>query len=162
MPVEKEPLVVRSDARIGARRLVPRRVRYQLARFCEWEKETPEEYQYRISSASLAQAHQQGLKVSQLLSLLNRYAKTMPPSLVKALERWDKNGSEARLEQMVVLRVASVEVLQALRKSRANRFLGEPLGPTTIAVKAGAIDKVLGALAELGYLGEIRGVLDAS
>jgi hypothetical protein len=162
MPVEKEPLAVRSDARIGARRLVPRRVRYQLARFCEWEKETPEEYQYRISSASLAQAHQQGLKVSQLLSLLNRYAKTMPPSLVKALERWDKNGSEARLEQMVVLRVASVEVLQALRKSRANRFLGEPLGPTTIAVKAGAIDKVLGALAELGYLGEIRGVLEAS
>jgi len=156
-PLEEEPLVARSDARISARRLVPRRVRYQLARFCEWEKETPDEYQYRISSTSLSRARQQGLTVSQLLAILNRHAKAVPPSLIKALERWDKQGSEARLEKMVVLRVASEEILLALRKSRAGRFLGEPLGPSTIAVKPGAIEKVLGALAELGYLGEIRG-----
>jgi hypothetical protein len=157
LPLEEEPLVARSDARLSAKRLVPRRVRYQLARFCEWEKETPDEYQYRISSASLSRARQQGLTVSQLLSVLNRYAKAVPPSLIKALERWDKQGSEARLEKMVVLRVASEDILQALRKSRASRFLGEPLGPTTIAVKPGAIEKVMGALAELGYVGEIRG-----
>ena len=156
MPVEDEPLVVRSDARLGVRRLVPRRVRYQLARFCEWGKETPEEYQYLISSASLTNARKQGLTVSQLLALLNRYAKAVPPSLVKALERWDKTGSDARLEKLVILRVTSIEVLQALRNSRASRFLGEPLGPTTIAIKPGATQKVLGALAELGYLGEIR------
>jgi hypothetical protein len=156
-PLQEEPLVARSDARISARRLVPRRVRYQLARFCEWEKETPDEYQYRISSTSLSRARQQGLTVSQLLTLLNRYAKAVPPSLIKALERWDKQGSEVRLEKMVVLRVASEDILLALRKSRASRFLGEPLGPSTIAVKPGAIEKVLGALAELGYLGEIRG-----
>lgn len=159
-PLEEEPLVARSDARISARRLVPRRVRYQLARFCEWEKETPEEYQYRISSASLLRAMQQGLTVSQLLSLLNRYAKAVPPSLIKALERWDKQGSQVRLEKMVVLRVASEDILLALRKSRANRFLGEPLGPSTIAIKPGAIEKVLDALAELGYLGEIRGDIE--
>jgi len=156
-PIEEEPLVARSDARISARRLVPRRVRYQLARFCEWEKETPDEYQYRISSTSLSRARQQGLTVSQLLTILNRYAKAVPPSLIKALERWDKQGSEVRLEKMVVLRVASEDILNALRKSRAGRFLGEPLGPSTIAVKPGAIEKVLGILAELGYLGEIRG-----
>ncbi len=157
LPLEKEPLVARSDARISARRLSPRSLRYQLARFCEWEKETPDEYQFRISQASLARAQVQGLKVSQLIAMLNRYAKVVPPSLVKALERWDKQGSEARMEKMVVLRVSSEEILQALRKSRASRFLGEPLGPATIAIKPGAMDKVLGALAELGYLGEIRG-----
>lgn len=156
-PLEEEPLIVRSDARISARRLVPRRVRYQLARFCEWEKETLDEYQYRISSPSLSRARQQGLTVTQLLAMLNRYAKAVPPSLIKALERWDKQGSEAKLEKTVVLRVASEDILLALRKSRASRFLGEPLGPSTIAVKPGAIEKVLGALAELGYLGEIRG-----
>jgi hypothetical protein len=107
-------------------------------------------------------AHQQGLTVSQLLVLLNRYAKAMPPSLVKALERWDKNGSEARMERLVILRVTSMEVLQALRKSRAGRFLGEPLGPTTIALKPGATQKVLAVLAELGYLGEIRGDVEGS
>ena len=78
LPVEAEPLVVRSDARFSARRLVPRRARYQVARFCEWVKETPEEYQYRISPASLARARQQGLTVSQLLSLLNRYGESSP------------------------------------------------------------------------------------
>ena len=150
------PVLVRSDARLSVRRLVPRRVRYQLARFCEWGKETPDEYQYQITSASLAIAKKQGLTVSQLLALLNRYAKVIPPSLVKALERWEKTGSDARLENLVILRVTSIEVLQALRNSRASRFLGEPLGPTTIVIKPGAAQKILGALAELGYLGEIR------
>jgi hypothetical protein len=162
MPQEDESLVVRSDARVSVKRLVPRRVRYQLARFCEWSKETPDEYQYQISSASLTRAKKQGLTVSQLLALLNRSAKAVPPSLVKALERWENVGTEARLEKMVILRVASAEVLQSLRNSRASRFLGEPLGPTTIAIKPGATQKVLGILAELGYLGEIREGVEGS
>ncbi|HEX9090185.1 MAG TPA: helicase-associated domain-containing protein [Anaerolineales bacterium] len=157
IPAEEEPLIARSDARISARRLVPRRVRYQLARFCDWEKETPDEYLYQVSVGSLTRARQQGLTVSQLLALLNRHSQAVPPSLLKALERWDKQGSEARLEKLVILRVTSAEVLQALRKSRASRFLGEPLSLTTIAIKPGATQKVLAALAELGYLGEIRG-----
>jgi hypothetical protein len=159
-PREDEPLVVRSDLRISARRRVPRRVRYQVSRFCDWEKETADEYRYRISPLSLSRARQQGLSVSQLLLLLNRHAKAVPPNLIKALERWDKQGSEARLEKMVVLRVASEDILQALRKSRASRFLGEPLGPTTIAIKPGAVEKVLGVLAESGYMGEVRGEVD--
>jgi hypothetical protein len=61
---------------------------------------------------------------------------------------------------MVVLRVVSEDILVALRKSHASRFLGESLGPTAVAVNTGAIDKVMGALAELGYLGEIRGDID--
>ncbi len=157
LPQEKEPVIARSDARLSARRLVPRGVRYQLARFCEWEKETPDEYRYQVTPGSLARAKQQGLKVSQLVSLLNRNAKAVPPSLLKALERWEKTGSAARLEKMVVLRVSSEEVLQALRNSRASRFLGEPLGPAAIAIQPGAAGKLLAVLAELGYLGEIRG-----
>jgi hypothetical protein len=156
IPSEEETLLVRSDARVSVKRLVPRRVRYQLARFCEWGKETPDEYQYQISSASLTHARKQGLTVSQLLLLLNRNAKAIPPSLVKALERWDKTGSEVRVEKLVILRVSSADVLNSLRNSHASRFLGEPLGPTTIVIKPQATQKVLGALAELGYLGEIR------
>lgn len=160
LSLEKERLAVRSDAHIGARKLVPRAVRYQLARFCEWEKETLDEYLYKISPASLGRARKQGLNVSQLITILNRYAKAVPPSLIKALERWDEQGSEAWMQKTIVLRVSSEEILQALRKSRASRFLGEPLSSVTIAVKPGAIDKVLGALAELGYLGEVRGDAD--
>jgi hypothetical protein len=154
--VEQEFLAVRSDAQVSARRLVPRRVRYQVSRFCQWDKETPDEYQYRITPASLQRGVKQGLTVSQLTVLLTRSAKAVPPSLVKALERWEQHGVEVRLEQVVVLRVVSEEVIQALRKSRASRFLGEVLGPTSIAIKPGAVDKVRGVLAELGYLGELR------
>jgi hypothetical protein len=56
---------------------------------------------------------------------------------------------------LLVLRVASPDVLQALRASRAARFLGDPLGPTTIVVKPGAAEKVLAALADIGCLGAI-------
>ena len=45
-------------------------------------------------------------------------------------------------------------MLQRLRSSRAARFLGDPLGPTTVIVKPGAASKVLSILAEMGYLGE--------
>ena len=82
-------------------------MRYQLARFCEWGKETPDEYQYQINAASLRNARNQGLTVNQLLTLLNRYSKAVPPSLVKALERWDKMGSEARLETVLILKATS-------------------------------------------------------
>ena len=89
-------------------------------------------------------------------NLLRRHAESMPPTLVRALERWEEQGSAARLESLEVLRFSSPEVLQALRQSRASRFLGEPLGPAAIAIRPGSAEKVLAALAELGYLGEIK------
>jgi hypothetical protein len=152
--VEDEEIFVNSDARIRIPRLAPRRARYQVARFCTWDGGDEGAYKYNINPSSLARAQQSGLRIEHLLSLLHRYAKSVPPSLVKALERWEQHGTEARLEQTVILRLRSPEMLQALRKSRAARFLGDPLGPTVISVKPGAADKVLAILAELGYLGE--------
>ena len=156
LPEEQAAIIVRSNARLHAPRRLPALARYQLARFCEWEKEDEQAYTYRLTPASLERARQQGLTVGHLLSLLRRHAEAMPPTLVKALERWDAQGSAARLETLLVLRVGSPEVLQALRQSKAARFLGEPLGPATIAIKPGAAEKVLAALAELGYLGELK------
>ena len=53
-----------------------------------------------------------------------------------------------------MLRVTSPDVMDKLRKSRATRFLGEPLSPTAVIVKPGAWEKVMSALTELGYLAE--------
>jgi hypothetical protein len=80
----------------------------------------------------------------------------VPPALVKALERWEERGTEARLGRLVVLRLSSPGILQELRSSRAARFLGDPLGPTAIIVKPGARDKVLAALAEMGLLADVH------
>jgi hypothetical protein len=156
LPVEESPLQVRSDARLVVPRLAPRALRYQLARFGVWEKETPDHYQYRLTPASLLRARQQGLTTNHLLSLLRRHAPTISPSLVKAIEHWERNGLEVRLGTLSVLRLSTPELLQTVRSSRLARFLGEPLGSTAVIVKTGAMDKVLAGLAEMGYLGEIE------
>lgn len=156
LPLEQEKLKPVSGARLRLTRLVPRAVRYQVARFCEWEDEQPEAYRYRLTPASLARARQQGLTVSHLLALLRRHAAAIPPTLAKALERWEQYGAEASVEQVTVLRLSSPELLQTLRASRAARFLGDPLGPTTVIVRPGAAEKVLALLAEMGYLGEFK------
>jgi hypothetical protein len=134
----------------------PRSVRYQAARFCQWQPVDHNVYRYRITSASLEQANGAGLRASHLLALLRRYAPQVPPSLARALERWEERGCEARLDRLVVLRVRNPEILQAMQKTRVARFLGEPLGPAAVVVKTGAAEKIVAALAELGYLSEVE------
>jgi hypothetical protein len=159
LPVEDQLVLVGSDARLRVPALAPRAVRYQLARFGLWEAQKNGVYVYRITPASLARARQQGLQMGHLLGLLRRYAQAFPPNLAKALERWNEVGSEARIQEAVVLRLASPELLQTLRASRAARFLGEPLGPAAVMIKPGAWRKVTEVLVELGYLseGEVEG-----
>ena len=167
---EKGKIAIASNGKITVARLAPRVVRYQIARFCEWDDaglDTPpagahgfsasgDNYVYHISARSLKHANEQGLKASQLLSLLARHTNgNVPPTLVKSLNRWEANGSEARAESQVILRLTRPEVLEELRASKAARFLGDPLGPTAVIVKPGALSKVEAVLAEMGLLLEI-------
>jgi hypothetical protein len=153
--IEKGKLTVVSNGYISVPRLVPRVARYLISRFCEWEQAKPDEYRYRVTIGSLEKAGEQGLKVRSLLSLLARNAASeIPPAFIKALKRWQLNGTEARVEVQAILRVTRPEVLDELRKSKAGRFLGDALGPVTVIVKPGAQSKVLAALAELGLLAE--------
>ncbi|MBN1305963.1 MAG: helicase-associated domain-containing protein [Anaerolineales bacterium] len=155
----KEPaqakIHVSSNGRISVPRLASRTARYLIARFCEWE-EIRNDYHYHVTPASLVRAGKQGLKVEHLLALLAKHTSgNIPPVLITALKRWEQNGTEARVEPRLVLRVSRPEVLEELLKSKAVRFLGEPLGPTVVIVKAGAQSKVIAALAELGLLAEV-------
>jgi hypothetical protein len=157
LPEDDQKVLARSDGRLVLSRRVPRSVRYQVARFCEWGGLKREGYIYQISPGSLKHAEETGLSVNQLLTLLRKYAELVPPNLVTALERYEQYGRQARMEQVLVLRLSSPRILEELRASRAARFLGDPLGPTTVIVKSGAREKVLAALLEMGYLGEILG-----
>jgi hypothetical protein len=145
---------VRSDGRVGIPRLVKRAVRYQVARFCQWVEEVGEEYRYRLTPSSLEFAREQSLEVRHLLALLRNHAETIPPNVLESLNRWEKYGTQARMERVTVLRLGSAELLQTLRQSRAARFLGDPLGPASVVVKPGAQENVLAFLMEMGYLGE--------
>jgi len=131
----------------------PRAVRYQLARFCAWESIKKDRFNYRITPASLAKAEAHDLNITQLLTLLRKHcAIQLPPNLVQSLENWQAHGTQARIEDVQVLRLKSPELLKALRASHAARYLGDPLGPTSVIVKRGAWQKVIDALAEMGYL----------
>jgi hypothetical protein len=153
---EDGKLTVASNGRISVPRSAPRAARYQIARFCEWDAARPDEYRYRATVSSLKAAAEQGLKASHLLSLLAKHSGgQVPPAFIKALQRWETQGTEARLENVTVLRVSRPEVLAELKASPAARFLGEQLGPTAIVIRTGAGPKVLAALAELGLLADV-------
>ncbi|MFC2026153.1 helicase-associated domain-containing protein, partial [Chloroflexota bacterium] len=130
LQIEENPIVVDTQARLVLQSNVPRAVRYQVARFCSWEYQLDGTYHYRLTPASLEAARQGGLLVHHLMALLDRYAKVVPPNIIKALTQWGKNGSQARMERHMVLRLSSPDMLSEVRKSRASRFLGDPLGPT--------------------------------
>jgi hypothetical protein len=154
---EERKLNISSQGVLSVPRLAPRVIRYQVSRFCEWDEPKEDVYRYRLSTRSLGRAKEQGLKVEHLLALLAKYADAgVPPTLVKALKRWEVNGTEARVQTQVILKVSKPEVLEELRKSRAAKFLGEVLSPRTAIVKGGAAQKVMEVLMELGIVGEAR------
>jgi len=155
LPLENAPIRVSADGRLKIPVLAPRTLRYQISRFCQWDSESAEEYRFRLTPATLERARQQGLRTAHLLNLLRRGATSpLPPALEQALERWEKLGTQATLDQVTLLRLAAPEMLAALRKSRAARHLGEALSPNVVVIRAGGEEAVRQALAELGYLTE--------
>jgi hypothetical protein len=154
---ENGKISVSSNGKIIVERTAPRAVRYQIARFCEWDEPKGDQYKYHVTAGSLTHAKEQGLKAEQLLSLLVKHTNgKVPPPLVGALKRWEANGTEARVETHVVLRLSKPEVLDEMRKSRAGKFLGEVLSPTAVLVKSGAVQNVMEAMIELGLFAEIH------
>ena len=151
---ETEPLALRSDGRIFAAWRTPRTVRYHLTRFADWESASGRGYHFRLSAAALARAAEQHLQPQQVLGLLRQYATVVPPAVAQAIQRWEAHGPQARVRALTVLQVSDPAILEALRRSRAARYLGESLNPTTVVVPTEARHPLLTTLAELGYFGE--------
>ena len=153
---EEDPVHITSDGKLIISRKTSRAARYQISRFCEWESEKPDGYLYKITPDSLEKAQKQQLAPAHLLKLLQNHASAdIPPSLKKALNRWQKFGKQANLKRFYLLQVSSPEILQELKGGSAGRFIEEILNPTTAIVKPGAIDKIQAELVSLGYLTEI-------
>jgi len=152
-PLEEESVQVLSDGTLMMTPRAPRAVRYQVARFCEWMEENEDLYTYRLTPASLERASKQGLKVVHLFALLKRHASAaLPLVLAQSLEHWEKYGVQSSMGHYSVLRVNTPDILAALQQTRAARYLGDQLNPTTIIVKTGGEEAVRKALADKGYL----------
>ena len=156
LPLETERVRVTTEGRINVPRLAPRSLRYQVARFTDWLAIEKEEYPYILSPDALERARRQGLHSNHLIHLLRKHsANQVPPSIIQFLDRWERYGVQAKIESVRLLRVSSPEVLAALRKTRAARYLDEQLTAVVVSLKPGSAEHVLRALAEIGYLGEI-------
>jgi len=153
---ERQKLLLRSDGRIIAPWDSPRVARYHIARFAIWEGVDQSGYRFRLNAEALERAQAQGIRPAQVRALLQKYAQVVPPAVLQALERWETHGTQAFIRPMMVLQVRDPALLEALRRSRAARFLGPVLGPTAVAVRAEAAPQVLAVLAELGYFGKIE------
>jgi hypothetical protein len=150
-----DPVQLRSQGEIHITKAVPRKARYLIARFCDWHPVKADAYQYRLSPRSLKKAEEQDLRVPHLLALLKNYAEAIPPNLLAALERWEKSGSQATIEPRTVLRLGSPAILKALKSSRAERYILEQLGPTSVIIHPDSESKVAQALMELGFFVDV-------
>lgn len=157
-PDEKEvtvPPVVQPDATILVPFNTERQHRFQIARVAEpLPVEPGKPFGYRLSPASLELARSQGIEPDRVLQFLEKTSgRAIPGSTKRAVERWTEKGTEARLEQVIVLRVKDAEILDKLQSNPKTRpFFGERLGDLAVTIREEAWEDFRNAAAQLGLL----------
>lgn len=164
-PVEQEahaPLVVQPDGTLVVSARTRRIDRFQAARVSEMLPLQPDKpFVYRLTPSALTRARQQGIKLHKVVQFLERAGeRPLPASTKRALERWGEEGVEASIEQAIVLRVKSAEILDKLRSHPKTRpLIGESLGELAVVVNAGHWDELCRVAAQLGLLLDTPGSL---
>lgn len=150
------PLLVQPDASILAPLQASRYARFQIMRVAEPDPVQPgKPYVYRLTPRALQAATEQGIVPQRVLQFLSEAGgnRPLPPGLQRAVERWAERGAEARLQQVVVLRVQAAEVLDKLRQNPKTRpFIGESLGDLAAVVRREDYRKLQQLAAQLGLL----------
>jgi hypothetical protein len=142
---------ISSRGRLRFARSAPRALRYQIARFADWNASEEGSYSYSLSPKALQRARDQGLQVNQIRSLLEETGAEIPPSLTDALDRFAAQGIEAQIERLCLLRTESPAVMDELRENRSTRrFIKEVLGPQIARVEEGQVPRLLEAALQAG------------
>lgn len=155
-PIEHFSVQADATVHIGVDR---RYDRFQLARVADPIDLDRDTYRYRLTPSSLARAASQKIDAAQVIDFLSRTAgQNVPPSLIKAIERWAKKGAEVQVEQAVIVRVKDAAILKRLQESpRTRGFPLEVLGPTAARIQARDWPKLVSVLAQAGVLVDQRG-----
>jgi hypothetical protein len=151
---QENHITIQPDGRLTVPRATALATRYQIARIAAWMGLDELGYHFCLTPSSLQRAQEQGLRVGQVSTILRQAAGgKLPPSLRRALLRWESHGREARLERLLVLRLQDPSLLERLRKERSTaRYLGEMLGPTSVLVRERDWKPLARAAARLGLL----------
>lgn len=153
-----EPITVQADATLLVSPYSDRYQRFQAARLAEpTPAEVGQPYLYRLTPRSLDMAREQGITPDKVLQFLtNASGRALPTSTKRAIERWGENGVESKIEQVIILRVKSQEILDKLRQHPKTRpFLGESIGDLAAIVPAGQWEELRHQAAQLGLLVDI-------
>lgn len=127
--------------------------RFHLARFAELVKREGGVAVYHLSPNGVRQLVRQGVRVEQLVSFLVRISDgRVPHRVLETVKRWC-GGTTARLERVVVLRLADAAQLAQLRRDPVARaWLGEQISPNSVLVPAVHEARLRRWLREHGYL----------
>lgn len=149
------PIVVQDDGTIDVPFNANRYHRFQVARISEATRPVPNRpFRYCLTPASLKRAHDEGIDSHRILDFLKEASgRPLPASTRRGIERWAEQGTEGRIELMVVLRVRESDILEKLRASpRTQPFLSESIGDLASAVRPEEWSKLRTAAARLGLL----------
>jgi hypothetical protein len=126
--------------------------RFQLERFAAMESADP--CRYRITVDSLGRALGRGIQVEQILAFLRQSSgDRLPGNVAGQLQMWAGRFGQVRLEEVVLLRVESEQVLKELLILPETRdLIARVLSPTMALVRKRDLPPLQKELRALGYL----------
>lgn len=147
-------ITVKSNGEVIVPRGADRVTRYQIARISAWDPPDRLGHHFRLTPGALQIAKEQGLNARHILQLLeNAVESGLPPSVVRAVERWSRTGIEARLAHTLLLRVEEPAILETLVEHvSTKRHIAEILTPTTAIIAEADWPSLRDAAARLGLL----------
>ena len=151
---ESGKATIRADGQISVPRLAPRSTRYQLARILDWERQEEHNYNYRLSIRAIREADRQKLNLNQVRAVLTQASETdLPPSVLQALQRFEQQGYDAKLNQQQLLTVSDESLMHTIRTHPSTkRFLQEVLNNKTAIVRSDQWEQLIQAAVRMGIL----------
>ena len=154
------PVVINADASLTISQHTDRYKRFQASRIAQMMPLAAQQtagkivYNYRLTPASLTTARENKITPDRVIQFLQEASgNDLPNSTKRAITRWSEKGGEGRLERVVILRVASAEILDTLRQQAKTRpYLGESLGDLSAVVLEADWQELCAAAAQLGLL----------
>lgn len=147
-------IIVQANGEVIVPRGADRVTRYQIARISAWEPPDRLGHRFRLTPGTLQAASEQGLSTRHILHLLEKATESeLPPSVIRAVERWSQAGMEAQLMSVLLLRVERPEILEKLTEQKStSSHIAEILSPTTAIIQEANWPALRDAAARLGLL----------
>lgn len=157
-PVEA-PIIVHPDGSVQVPANANRYKRFQTARICEPQPVVPgKPFLYRVTTGALAAAKAKGIQPSRILEFLESVNENpLPKSVQRAVTRYAEQGVEARLQNVIILRVSDSAILETLRNNTKTRdYIGESLAENAAVINRQSWPQFRAAAAQLGLLLDVE------